>query len=90
MLPGAWRVMTTTERCEIPGDFDARAHLGEAFATEKGAKGARPVEVAIHFAARQARWIRERLWHRTARVQDASDGGCVLRTRVAGPGEGKR
>jgi predicted DNA-binding transcriptional regulator YafY len=84
------RVTTTTERYEIPADFDARAYLGEAFAIEKGAKGARPVEVAIRFARRQARWIRERRWHRTARVQDALDGGCVLRMRVAGLGEVKR
>ncbi|HWB17648.1 MAG TPA: WYL domain-containing protein [Vicinamibacterales bacterium] len=84
------RVTTTTERYDVPGDFDARAYLGEAFAIEKGAKGARPVEVAIRFAARQARWIRERRWHPSARVQDAIDSGCVLRMRVAGLGEVKR
>jgi predicted DNA-binding transcriptional regulator YafY len=48
------------------------------------------VEVAIRFAPRQARWIRERRWHPSARVQDAIDGGCVLRMRVAGLGEVKR
>jgi predicted DNA-binding transcriptional regulator YafY len=84
------RVTPTTERYEIPPDFDARAYLGDAFAIEKAAKGARPVEVAIRFVPRQARWIRERRWHRSARVQDAIDGGCVLRMRVAGLGEVKR
>ncbi|HVZ24284.1 MAG TPA: WYL domain-containing transcriptional regulator, partial [Vicinamibacterales bacterium] len=84
------RVTTTTERYEIPPDFDARAYLGDAFAIEKAAKGARPAEVAIRFAPRQARWIRERRWHQSARVQDALDGGCVLRMRVAGLGEVKR
>jgi predicted DNA-binding transcriptional regulator YafY len=84
------RVTATTERYEIPADFDARAYLGEAFAIEKAARGARPVDVAIRFAPRQARWVRERRWHPSARVQDALDGGCVLRMRVAGLGEVKR
>jgi predicted DNA-binding transcriptional regulator YafY len=84
------RRVTMTEPYEIPGDFDARAYLGEAFAIEKGAKGAHPMEVAIRFAPRQARWIRERRWHRSARVQDAIDGGCVLRMRAAGLGAVKR
>jgi predicted DNA-binding transcriptional regulator YafY len=37
----------------------------------------------VAFAPRQARWIRERRWHRSARVQERLDGGCVLRMRVA-------
>jgi predicted DNA-binding transcriptional regulator YafY len=80
-------VALTDEVYEIPADFDARGYLGQAFAIEKGA---RPIEVAIRFGARQARWIRERRWHRTARIQERLDGGCVLRLRASGLGEVRR
>jgi predicted DNA-binding transcriptional regulator YafY len=81
------RVTLTTESFTIPKEFDFRKYVADAFAIEKGQ---RPVEVAIRFAPRQARWIRERKWHRTARLQERLDGGCVLRLRVAGLGEVKR
>ena len=50
--------------------------MADAFGVEKGDP---PVEVAIRFAPRQARWIRERKWHRSARVQEEINGGLVLR-----------
>jgi predicted DNA-binding transcriptional regulator YafY len=81
------RVTVTTESYTVPKEFDFRKYAGDAFAIEKGE---RPVNVTVRFAARQARWIRERKWHRTARIQDRLDGGCVLRLRVAGLGEVKR
>jgi predicted DNA-binding transcriptional regulator YafY len=81
------RITVSTDRYEIPADFDARQYLGEAFAIEKGGK---PAEVAIRFAPRQSRWIRERRWHPTARIEERLDGGCVLRVRVAGLGEIRR
>jgi predicted DNA-binding transcriptional regulator YafY len=81
------RVTMTTEAFEIPSSFDARAYLAEAFAIEKGG---RAVDVAVRFAPRQARWIRERRWHRTARVEDLLDGGCILRFRAGGLDEVRR
>jgi predicted DNA-binding transcriptional regulator YafY len=81
------RVTATTESYAIPADFDPRQYLGEAFGIEKGKK---PVSIAIRFSPRQARWIRERKWHRTARVEELLDGGCVLRFRAGGLGEIKR
>lgn len=73
------RVTLTTETYEVPADFDFRRYQAEAFALERGG---RPMEVAIRFAPRQARWIRERKWHRTARIQEEIDGGLVLRLKV--------
>ena len=61
--------------------------MAEAFSIEKGGP---PVNVAIRFAPRQARWIRERRWHRSARIQDRLDEGCVLRMRVAVTSELRR
>jgi predicted DNA-binding transcriptional regulator YafY len=81
------RITMTTARYGIPGSFDRDRYLAEAFSIEKGAK---PVEVVVRFGSRQARWIRERRWHRTARLQNAIDGGCTLRFRVSGLGEVRR
>jgi predicted DNA-binding transcriptional regulator YafY len=61
-----------------PG-FSFKKYMANAFSIEKGGRLA---NVAIRFAPRQARWIRERPWHRSARIQERIDGGCVLRMRV--------
>jgi predicted DNA-binding transcriptional regulator YafY len=81
------RVTITTEAYEVPRGFDFRKYMASAFAIEKGA---RPVEVAVRFAPVQARWIRERKWHRSARMQEELDGSVVLRLRVAETSELRR
>src|SRR5262249_37360713 len=48
------------------------------------------VPVTIRFAPRQARWIRERRWHRSARVQELLDGSLELHLRIAETSEIKR
>ncbi len=75
------------ERYQIDPHFSFEDYTAGAFSIEKGT---RPVTVAIRFAPRQARWIRERKWHPSARIQDRKDGGCVLRMEVAGLGEVRR
>jgi predicted DNA-binding transcriptional regulator YafY len=70
----------TTEPYELQKGFSFRRYMADAFAVQKGG---RPVAVSIRFAPRQARWIRERRWHRSARVQEALDGSLVLQLRVA-------
>ena len=74
------RCTLTTEPFDIPRGFQFKRYMADAFAI---VKGGRPVDVAIRFAPRQARWIRERQWHRTARIQESLDGSLVLRLRVA-------
>ena len=44
----------------------------------------------IRFAPRQARWIRERRWHKSARVQEELNGGLVLHLKIAETSEIKR
>jgi proteasome accessory factor B len=73
-------VTLTTQPAERAAQFDLERYVADAFGIEKGR---RPVQVAIRFSPQQARWIRERPWHRSARVQERLDGGCVLRMRVA-------
>lgn len=81
------RITLTTERYEIPPDFDFRKYMAGALAIEKGG---RPVQVAIRFAPRQARWIRERRWHPSARIQEDMGGGLVLRMMIAETSELRR
>jgi len=81
------RVTLTTEPYELPRSFRLRDYLADAFAIQKGAK---PVAVTIRFAPRQARWIRERRWHRSARVQERLDGSLDLHLRIAETSEIKR
>jgi predicted DNA-binding transcriptional regulator YafY len=45
--------------------------------------GLEPVEVVLRFDAWQARWIRERRWHASQRLEKLDDGGVLLRMRVA-------
>jgi predicted DNA-binding transcriptional regulator YafY len=81
------RATLTTEPYAVPKDFDFRRYMSDAFSVMKGG---RPVEVAIRFAPRQARWMRERKWHRSARVQEELDGALILRLRVSETSEIKR
>ena len=81
------RATLTTEAYTVPKSFSFRRYMADAFAIQKGDK---PVHVAIRFAPRQARWIRERRWHPTARVQEQLDGGLVLHLRIAETSEIRR
>ena len=74
------RAMTMTGSFEVPADFNFRRYMADAFGLQKGGKA---VNVAIRFAPRQARWIRERRWHRSARIQEGLDGSLVLSLKVA-------
>jgi predicted DNA-binding transcriptional regulator YafY len=81
------RITLTTQTYEVQPGFDFRRYMADAFGIEKGGKA---VEVDIRFAPRQARWIRERKWHRSARIQEEMDGGLVLRLKVAETSELRR
>jgi predicted DNA-binding transcriptional regulator YafY len=81
------RATLATTSYEIPPSFRFEEYMADAFAIQKGEK---PVAVSIRFAPRQARWIRERRWHKTARVQEQLDGGLVLQLKVAETSEIRR
>lgn len=81
------RVTLATEAFEVPKGFSFQKYMAEAFALERGG---RLVDIAIRFGPRQARWIRERKWHSSARVQEALDGSLVLRLRIAETSELRR
>lgn len=70
-----------------PVGFNVATYLADAWALEKGE---RATEVAVRFAPRQARYIRERVWHPSQRIEKLRDGGLILRVTVSGLGELKR
>lgn len=79
-----WRVLD--EAYEIDPGFSAEEFLARGFLTEVGQE----YDVVIHFDAYQARWIRERCWHTTQRIEELPDGGLLLRFRSGGLDEIKR
>lgn len=78
------RLAITMDPYEIPEEFRFDRYAATAFAIEKSA---RTYDVVVRFSGRQSPWIRERRWHRTARIDERLDGGCVLRFRASGLGE---
>lgn len=61
-------------------ELEPEAFNRGAFLTERG-EALR--EVVLRFDALQARWIRERGWHPSQRIEEREDGGLVLRLTVA-------
>ena len=55
----------------------------QSFDSEAGGK---PQQVSIRFDAHQARYIRERQWHETQRIEESENGGCVLHFASSGLG----
>jgi len=80
-------VRTLDEAYEVDPRFRFEDYMRGAFNIEKGT---RPVRVAVRFSSKQARWIRERRWHPTARIRERRDGACVLTMKVGGLGEVRR
>jgi proteasome accessory factor B len=67
----------TEERFEPNEDEEA------AFVHSLGVHQGPPERIAIAFAPRIARYIRERVWHASQELQDQPDGGVVLTLNVS-------
>ncbi len=77
----------TDERFEPDPHFSVTKYLARSFVTERGGEVA---DVAIRFDAVQSRWIRERQWHPTQRLELQPDGGLILHLHTGGLAEVKR
>jgi predicted DNA-binding transcriptional regulator YafY len=71
----------TGETFERPSDFHAAEYLRRSFGVEKGGE---PLDVAIRFDTHESRYVRERTWHPTQRVEELPDGGLILRFQATG------
>jgi predicted DNA-binding transcriptional regulator YafY len=69
------------KRFERDPAFDFDAYKARAFGIEK-ATGAIPAHVTLRFSPRQSRWIRERVWHKTARFEEHKNGAVILHMDV--------
>ena len=49
-----------------------------------------PIEVKIWFSADQARYIKERKWSKTQKIEDQEDGSIILTMSTSGWGDVKR
>jgi len=63
----------------VPADFDIAAYRGETFGVMRGEA---PVDIALHFSARVARWLEEDDWDVTMALEPRPDGAVVARLRA--------
>jgi predicted DNA-binding transcriptional regulator YafY len=80
--PGRIRsVRETGVRFERPADFRITEYLDASFRTMRGSGP--PRRVRLRFTPQAARYIRERIWHPTQRLQEHKDGSLVLSMKVS-------
>lgn len=68
-------------------DFCVDEYLGCSLSLERGKE---PQKVVILFDSFAARWVRERKWHESQRLDEQPDGSLILRFTVSGLGEVRR
>lgn len=73
----------TTDRYEIPDDFDPDAWLANSWRIWSS-EGTPTVEIRIRFDASVAHRVREAVWHRSQRLHEVDGGGVELAVTVAG------
>jgi predicted DNA-binding transcriptional regulator YafY len=67
--------------------FSLEKYQKDNFDLERGEK---TYDVKLHFSPYQARWIQERKWHHTQKVQKLESGGLILEMKVRGLNDVKR
>jgi predicted DNA-binding transcriptional regulator YafY len=77
----------TDQHFNIHADFSLKKHLASSMGIEAGGT---LHEVSIYFDSYQARYIRERIWHGSQKIEDKDDGSLILHFKVSGLGEVKR
>jgi predicted DNA-binding transcriptional regulator YafY len=70
----------TGERFERPAEFSIHTYLDHSFRAMRG--DGPPQRVRLRFTAEVARYVREKTWHPTQKVQERKDGSLVLTFEV--------
>lgn len=81
------KLTVTGEEFAIPPDFDIGAYFADMWGIEHGTA---PQKVKLQFAPEPARWVRERVWHSSQKLEELPDGSLVMEVTVSGLGEVKR
>lgn len=84
------RVLTidlTDSYFDPPADFDKEKYLGNSFQIIRNGIN---YHIRLKFTSYQARWIRERKWHKTQKLTDLEDGSLILEMDVTGLSDVKR
>ena len=68
-------------------EFSVTRYMGTAFQAERGSDS---VDVVIRFSPHSARYVREKHWHDTQKIEGLDDGGAILKFQTSGLGEVKR
>jgi predicted DNA-binding transcriptional regulator YafY len=79
------KLMTPLDRCYTPlPEFDTldkiRRKIRQRFSLFEGPLN----DIAIRFSPERARWMQERLWHHSQRVEDRPDGSIILHLQCEG------
>lgn len=74
------RALALTERpYDIPGDFKAEQYFEYAFGVDIGGE---PTNVVLEFVLPEARYVGERVWHPSQRLEKLDDGRLRVRLHV--------
>lgn len=68
------KIQILQETFEFPKDFNIKNYLNQAFRIFKGDKE----KIRIRFDSYQARWIRERIWHESQKIEELGNGEVIL------------
>ncbi len=79
-------ITKTGSSFKYPKDFDPEKLLESAFDIVYE----EPIEVKIWFSADQARYIKERKWSKTQKIEDQKDGSIMLTVSTSGWGDVKK
>ena len=80
-VPGRIRELRETgEHFQRPADFHIGEYLDASFRAMRGSAAAQ--RVRLRFSSEAARYIREKIWHPSQKVQERKDGSLVLTLRV--------
>ena len=80
------QLAVTEDLFEYPEDFDPEERMGAAFDIVYE----EPIDFKIRFTADQARYIKERTWSKTQKIEDQNDGSIILTMTTSGMWDVKR